>query len=324
MPTNKIGAEEQQNSSEFSSAVKTFRKGKGWSQTELSRQSHVAVRTIVDIERGRPTRWRMDVVVRLAKALEQDPSVFLRLAGHGKVPDEKIQKIVKESGGFRFFGEIDPREFFQSIEKRIKPNEPVLICVTYPSAPGTIHRTDVQRILVDLFNRGLWVAMVLPYPHIEPIENAKRTSLARHYHDVYNQVVELAKELRSRVSSDKRAQLAVFVPRQGDRVQYVMPLAGLTEYRPTLIKYFSKDEHSEPNYELAAWVTLMQEKRDRWIRIYPSDSESEGETRYQKFLCWRDYFGDILSNCNPKKQKGWKQKDFQKTDWDLINLESTQ
>lgn len=297
------------------------RQGKGWSQIELSRQSRVSTRTIVDIERGNQLKPRQEVVVRLARALGQDPAVWLRLAGHGNITADKLERMVRDSGGFRFHGEIDPGEFFDALGKCITPKQPALICVAYPSIPGTIHRSDVQRTLIELFSRGLWVAMVCPYPRIGEIETAKRPSLVRHYSEVFGHVVELARELRSKLPLERKKQLQVFVPRPAKTVYYVMPLAGLAEYRPTLVKYYADEEANQVEFELSAWVTLLQERRDRWIQIYPAQDEPEGEARFQKFLCWRDYFSDILSKCDPPKDRGWKREDFRDADWELVDLE---
>jgi transcriptional regulator with XRE-family HTH domain len=315
----------QDQTQRFGFALKTARENKNWPQMELARQSRVSTRTIVDIEHGNQKRPRQDIVTRLAKALEQDPINWLKLAGYSNVANERVERIIQESGGFRFRGEIEPAEFFHALRGRLNSKQPVLLSVAYPSTPGSLHRLDVQRILVDLFNNGLWVAMVCPFPRVREIEKAKRPSLARHYREVFGNVIELARELRSNIAPDKRGRLGVFVPRQkqDEPIRYVMPLAGLTEYRPTLAKYFPKTGTDEASFELSAWVTLMQEKRDRWLRIYPAPGEPEGETRFQKFLCWRDYFSDILNNCDAKKEnaKGWKPQDFQNTDWELIDLE---
>jgi len=300
--------------------IKQTRENRKWSQIELSRNSRVSTRTIVDIEGGKQKTPREDVLIRLAKALDLDPGNLLRLAGHSNVPKEKIERVVRESGGFRFRGEIDPGEFFESLRPRLRPNQPILISVVYPSAPGSIHRRDVQRTLVDLFGKGLWLSLACPFPRIE-IEKAKRTSLARHYRDVYGQVVELARELQNELPPERRKQLAVFVPRQSGRVHYVMPLAGLTEYRPTLIKYFRKSESGEAEYELCVWTTLMQERRDRWVQIYPAPTEPEHEIRFQKLLCWKDYLSDIQNKCDAVTGKGWKAEDFTNADWELVDLE---
>ena len=192
--------------------LKTNRENKGWSQTELARQSRVSTRTIVDVESGKQEKPRPDVVVRLAKALGQEPSAWLQIAGHGSMASAKMERIIRETGRVQFQGEIDPAEFFNSLRDRLQPKQPVLICVAYPSVPGSIHRLDVQRILVDLFNKGLWVAMICPFPRITNIETGKNPALSRHYRDVYGHVVSLARELRSKLPPEKQKQLALFVP----------------------------------------------------------------------------------------------------------------
>ena len=303
----------------FGSILKSARKEKQWSQGELSRRSHVSIRTIVDVEGDKQTNPRFDVVVRLSNALDEDPSAWLKLAGHFRVTSEKIEAVLNEK--FRFESEADPSEFFTTLKAQLKPQTPSLLCVAYPANPRTIHRPDIQEMLVDLVERGLWIGMVFPYPRI-PIEVARRKNLARFYRHVYDAVIILATNLKSRISDEKRNRIGVFCPRDSQsepRAHYIMPLAGLADYRPTLIKRFYSDPSDKPKfeYEVAAWVTMSRDKKDRWLQVYPSDTEET--QRYDKMLCWCDYFQDILKNCKPANQ-GWDKNDFENSDWELLNL----
>lgn len=305
--------------------VRSARQNKGWAQIELSRRSRVSTRTIVAIERGEQKSPRQEVVVRLARALEADPAEWLHLAGYENIDEDKINQMVRASGGFRFRGEIDPAEFFKSLSERLGPNRYVVVCVAYPSSPGSIHRADIQRILLEQFQKGLCVALTCPYPQIGEIGTAKHPSLVRHYREVFGDVVELAREMRGKLErEDRQKQLAVFVPRRVPNeadIRYPMPLAGLTEYRPTLVQYSPKNPNEDEEFELASWVTLMQEKRDRWIQVYPATGEPQPEDRYRKLRCWRDYFAEILIKCDVRSGNGWKKDDFEDADWEMVDLQ---
>ena len=68
---------------DFSKLLFAARQKKGWTQVELARQAHVALRTIVNVESDPATRKvRFDVIIRLAVALEQSPRLWLQTAGH--------------------------------------------------------------------------------------------------------------------------------------------------------------------------------------------------------------------------------------------------
>jgi Predicted transcriptional regulators len=57
--------------------VKELREAKGWSQSELSRQSEVRRATIAAIEKGETTGVDFDVLESLATALGVDPGFLI-------------------------------------------------------------------------------------------------------------------------------------------------------------------------------------------------------------------------------------------------------
>lgn len=75
-------------------AIRYARKLKGWSQGELARESHVSVRTIVDIEGSKQVAPRKDVVIRLAHSLNQNIGEYLKLANY---PDEMTDDMLKRA-----------------------------------------------------------------------------------------------------------------------------------------------------------------------------------------------------------------------------------
>lgn len=60
--------------------VQELREAKGWSQAELARRAKVRPNTLVDIERGDVRRIGLDVLERLADALEVDPGFLIKRA----------------------------------------------------------------------------------------------------------------------------------------------------------------------------------------------------------------------------------------------------
>jgi transcriptional regulator with XRE-family HTH domain len=307
-------------SAKLSDALKQAREIKQWSQMELSRRSGVAPRTIVSIETGKGKRYRQGVLVRLAKSLDQDAVHWLRLAGHGEVSKETVESMIRQSGKFGFLGETDPMEVLGRLETQLAKRH-VLMCVAFPSVPGAMHREDVLHKLAGLFKLGkrFCLALTCPFPQFPDIRTAAKMSLAVHYQEIYSTILELGRELRSRMEKAKWQQIAVFAPAWKE-IHYVMPLAGLTEYRPILVKYFPEQEPGEPNFELATWVTFKQENIDRWHHIYPSvGAESEDEKRFQKFLCWRDYFSEMLRYCDPGNKEVWGKANFKGTAWEMVD-----
>jgi transcriptional regulator with XRE-family HTH domain len=58
--------------------IQELREAKGWSQAELARRANVRPSTLVDMEKGRAGRVGLDVLERLADALEVDPGFLIR------------------------------------------------------------------------------------------------------------------------------------------------------------------------------------------------------------------------------------------------------
>jgi transcriptional regulator with XRE-family HTH domain len=302
--------------------LRTVRKQNKLSQGILSQRSHVSIRTIVDIEGEKQSNPRFDVVVRLAHALSQETNAWLQLAGHFEVSDDKIQRVLKESDRFRFDSEVDPLEFFASLKSRLHSRTSILLCIGCPSTVGIVHKAEVIRVLAELITHGLWIALVYPHSKFEAIEKAKKKSLARYYDAIYTEVIVLAEELTKQVVDSRKGRLGVFcpaVPADTSNVRYSMPLPGIGEQRPTLVRYSQEDSDKKNkfDFELANWVTTSRDGQDRWLQIYPSDLDDP--RRYERLLCWRDYFNDILERYKPE-QEGWDKQDFKGTEWQLVTF----
>ena len=78
-------------------AIRSARKSQGWSQGELASESHVSIRTIVDIEGSKVTAPKKDVVIRLAHSLNQDIRECLKLANYsGEITEDMLNRALEE------------------------------------------------------------------------------------------------------------------------------------------------------------------------------------------------------------------------------------
>jgi transcriptional regulator with XRE-family HTH domain len=57
--------------------VQELREAKGWSQAELARRAKVRPNTLVDFERGTAKRIGLDVLEKVANALDVDPGFLI-------------------------------------------------------------------------------------------------------------------------------------------------------------------------------------------------------------------------------------------------------
>jgi transcriptional regulator with XRE-family HTH domain len=304
----------QSKHSTLGAEIKEARNQKGWSQLRLATEAHVSTRTIVALETDGESRPRMDVIVRLARALGGDIEGWLALAGYRNLAKGKVESALRAAGTFRFEGEVDPADFFSRLVEELSNHTPRLICVCYPSVPGTTHRPDVRNLLVTALKNGLSLALICPYSNAgDSIAKTTKPCLVRNYREVYDHVVLLARDLGGRLTTRQRQRLAVFVPQQTSG--WTMPPMGISKVRQALIKRFTDGENEDSDYQLVAWVELIQDQKDRMIEIYPTSEVTR--SRIDVLRCWREYFSEIIESCDA--QKGWSQL-RRLTDWKLITL----
>ena len=289
----------------LSRLLKDLRHQTGLSQRHLARASGVAARTVAALEATADHRPRADVLLKLASGLGADPKDLMYCAGYSNVQKHQLRKMT--AGRYPARRELDPEQFFRSIEQAISPSNPVLFCVAYSAPPGSAHRADVKSLLVRLIDRGMWLAMVVPYPLVGAEETTK-PNLVNYYRYVYGQVVATASELLRQTSPEKRRQIAVFIPSIRDKATetlFVMPPISSTESRSSLIKWYeSEDEQND--FELGAWVTFAHDQTDRWYTVYSRRrGQHVGGDDLTILPAWKDYFRDIISKCDPKTGKSW-------------------
>ena len=282
--------------------LKQARQRRFWSQSALAKEAGVSTRTIVALETHKRESARADVVARLARALKADPKEWLILGGHTDFAGDKLQRTLRAAGGFQFPDEMDPADFFSRMLEELSEATPSLMCVCYPSVPGTNHRPDVRNILTKALQQGLTLALVCPFPNAnDSIENSAKPSLLRYYREVYDHVILLARDLAEKLKPNRKRHIAVFVPAQNsDVLWWTMPAMGVSKVRQALIKRLDEVEGRSAG-QLMAWVELVQDKKDRMVEIYPTQEITPD--RINIFRCWEDYFSEIIDDYNPVD--GW-------------------
>jgi transcriptional regulator with XRE-family HTH domain len=301
--------------------LKKSRQEKGWSQLDLATESKVSTRTIVGLETAKAKMPRADVIVRLAHALGRDAKRWLALTGHSNLGEDQLERTVRAAGGFRFRGEMDPGEFFSKMLDDLSDAKPCVMCVCYPSAPGTNHRPDVRNILVKALQRGLTLALICPFPNTkDSIENSEKPSLTRYYREVYEHIILFARDLTKRLAPNRQDRVAVFVPQDRPAGTYwEMPPMGVSKVRQALIQRFTGAEDEDADLQLVAWVELVQDQKDRMVEIYPT--ETRDRDRLEVLRCWKDYLAEIMGTCDVRRGKAWTQLARTKLkDWTIIDL----
>ena len=288
--------------------IRDARRQTGDSQKTVSQAAGVGLRTVAALEaEGRTHRPRAEILARLATALGINPSNLLNRAGYARISEDRIRKTASFVKRYPARLEVDPSEFFSSIKARITPAKPVLFCVAYSAPPGSAHRADVKSMLVELIDRGMWLAMVVPYPIID-VEASPKPNLTNFFKHVHGQVVATAFELSERTSPRKRKQIAVFVPRVKDSygaTLFTTPPISSSETRSALIRWYGATEQEQ--FELGAWVTYAHDQRDVWYTVFSRrDGLRVGGHDLNILPAWKDYFRDIMTGFDPYRGKGWR------------------
>ena len=97
--------------------LRSVRKSKDWSQSDLAVESHVSLRTIVDVETGKQASPRVDVVIRLAHALGQDVDKWIKLVKYPhEVSKERIQRALERSTRQQLFKKLPGSDTVATVE----------------------------------------------------------------------------------------------------------------------------------------------------------------------------------------------------------------
>jgi transcriptional regulator with XRE-family HTH domain len=301
----------------FAEQLKAARTVKGWTIADLSTESGVSPQTIVALEAGK-TRGgsersrksiRMDVVLKLARALERSDSElkeWLRLAGHYNFRQVDIERFLARLSILRpgLFSSPpgDPLAYFQALYQTCKSRQvPAIMCVCYTSEPAAAEPGPLHDTVISCVSEGLWIAMTCPYP-----KDTKRLlpSLDGFYAVVRNRVVQLAKRLGEALDPSFRQRIAVFAPSPTTEGHLVAPPLRMVEYRPALTHFPDKPGSDE----LGVWLRTGLGAPDRWVRVNPQEQDPRsdvGRAASDAVQTWREYFDDIIKAWDGGQ--GWKE-----------------
>jgi len=290
-------------------AILKARNETGLGQSAVAERAGISARTVAAIETETGSYIpRPAIVARIALALGRNAQEFLHLAGYEELPQSQIEKIQQSILEYPLKKELDPKHFFESLRDELSRDTPILLNALYTSPPGLQHREDVQTVIAELIDRGLWLSMSVPYPRVGQTEY--KPHLAGFYASVYREVLTLAFSLLIRVKADNRKQLAVFAPKipvANAEQFFIMPPISTSETRSALIRFYNRKTAAAFTHELGAWVTFAQDHRDSWYTFY---SRRKGNHIGPDELLWPwlDYFNDVISSCDPLRGTGWDEQ----------------
>jgi DNA-binding XRE family transcriptional regulator len=296
---------------DFAQLLKSARQEMEWTQSKLAEKSSVTVRTIISIEKGHVSPKKV-VAIRLAYALGKDIKDWLRICGYPDITDKYIDDIIIAAGHLHFAGERDPESYFRDLRKRLEKGGNILMCVCYHSPPAAPDHPELKKVLLESLKKGLSIAMVCPYPRIFNPATVAKPGLSFYYHDVFNRVLAFARELYDKLEPEWRNRIGVFVPdvsRDAPPFHYIHPPTGLGNYRPALVVDLARKDE-DAGYELAVWMTMSQDQRNRWLPLY-----IPGEDSNPKYLNYhKDYFADFIA---ASTAKGWDENKLKDSGWRL-------
>lgn len=276
--------------------------------SELARWARVSPRTIVALENREdpPRRISSRVVIRLATALDADVREWLRVAGYARVPDELIARVrarqadkqelltpepavAERPGG-------DPARFFEALIGSSELDARLLTTV-YSAAPRTIDLLDVRSHLVEGLRRGLWLALLLPFPPARPVRNRRTPLLSLHFDQIEARVLALRDGLLGAVPPSRRDRVRLFRLAAGERAS--TPPAPLAA-RPVFVSRLDSAPATMSGHAMYTWVDTP----DGDV-VWPiHDDEHTGDPSEQATV-WHEMCRDVIAAWQAGEGKGW-------------------
>jgi len=266
--------------------------------SELARWARVSPRTIVALENhdAPPRRISSRVVIRLATALDADVREWLRVAGYVRVPDELIARvrarqadkqelltpepaIAEPAGG-------DPAKFFEALMSSSDLDARLLTTV-YSAAPRTIDLLDVRSHLVEGVRRGLWLALLLPFPPVGHTRNRLTPLLSLHFDQIEARVLALRDSLLGALPSSLHGRVRLFRLAAGERTS--TPPAPLAA-RPVFVSRLDSAPTTMSGHAMYTWVDTPD--GDVFWRIH--DEEHAGDPSEQATV-WHEMCRDVIA-----------------------------
>lgn len=292
---------------------------------EVARKAGISPTSMVDIEKGKRTAFRADVLLKVCEELHVPPSKLYSLAGINVDDDLRqrtksiIRRIRMDRAQIESLREPDPLARFQEITGQVQEFFG-LMCCCYTSKPAaaTKESTELRKLISQCIRRGMWLAMVCPYPTVVSLTGNKAV-LSEFYSKVLGSVRQLARDLKSEVGEAFCERIQLFTPNYEPAL--VFPPLQLVEYRPALLALRSRRSPRAVNdkFELGVWIRLGVAAADEWLEIDPTQGTAEVRaTASETVQAWRGYFSEIIARWRPEQNSGW---DFSRlnelSDWHL-------
>ena len=287
--------------SAFASILVKAREAADLSQVAVARKAKISPRTVAQVEKEGSAR--ADVIIRLAIALRQPAESWLRDSGHEveKVDEDRIKKIRNElqAGSEQSqFLRRDPTSQFNRMLERVKKYDGAIMC-SFINSQVSLHRPENRELFVQMFDAGLHLALVCPFPIAARNIALERARLSEYYGAAYKWTTDLAKELRKAVP-DYADQITVFSPKFQENAILVVPPIRVSEVRPAVIKYGAPG-NPLAEYEVGAYLHFLDGRDDQWIEIYDGENPSSDRAK-EAFGVWSDYCDDIIKNWDPSRK----------------------
>jgi len=276
--------------------------------SELARWARVSPRTIVALENqdDPPRRISSRVVIRLATALDADVREWLRVAGYVRVPDDLIARVrarqadkqellTPEPAAAERPG-ADPAAFFAALMQSSDLDTRLLTTV-YSAAPRTIDLLDVRSHLVEGLRRGLWLALLLPFPPAGHTRNRRTPLLSLHFDQIEARVLALRDSLLGAVPPSRHGRVRLFRLTAGERTS--TPPAPLAA-RPVFVSRLDSAPTSMSGHAMYTWVDTPD--GDVFWRIH--DDERAGDPSEQATV-WHEMCRDVIVAWQAGAGKSW-------------------
>ena len=302
----------------FAELLRKARESKRLTLMELSKISHCAVPTIIQCEHEDtiPRKFRSDVVVRLALALELDPKELLLLAGcSASNVQEKIQKTIKRvrSVHTNDISEIEsPTPWLKTLLHKSSENTLLCWCFTSPLVLGE----KESAILLECLKKGLGLAFVCPYP-LSSSRLLRAPYLSSFFSSTYSRLYCFVNHLND--ATHKHANVSesikIFQPKSDESLAYPWDFGFGQHLHPLLFCAENPQSSFSPKVEYAVYSDSMVNAP--MVQSFKSVGGSCDRSEVIDAVnCWCDYFRTIIAGWYEGKWKNGSVQLLQ--DWRLV------
>lgn len=277
------------------SLLANLRKEKGWSQTELGQKIFTRLnkgnkKSSGSYAQKRVSMWESGDASPTSEELKA-------LSEELDVPPEKLKSS------------IDPRTPFPATEvfNHLATTESHSIAaICYSGTPVAQAYKDLFASVQSALDRNMFLAMFVPYPEGTTLSknlSTRKKVLESFYKTVRDSVEVYRDSLRSGIAKEKKANVAVFVPREENSNIIIPPF--LSRYA-LITEGFPDNQISKTLYLWLDTKDSAKFEKISTIAYYPMLSQ---------FQQWEGYYDEVLSF--------WEeQKRLPSTDAELLKLNS--